>query len=60
MFTTPPLKWPNSADTPSVATVVSWMASSMYGLSACPRMFSLTLTPLIRNNDSNDIAPAIE
>jgi hypothetical protein len=26
MFTTPPLKWPNSAETHSEAMVVSWMA----------------------------------
>ena len=29
MLTTPPPKRPNSADTPAVATVVSWMASSI-------------------------------
>src|SRR5256885_14794330 len=59
-FTTPPLKWPNSADTPSVATGVSCTASSMYGFVAWPRMFSLTFTPLMRNADSNDMAPEIE
>src|SRR5215471_12453206 len=60
MLTTPPLKWPNSAETPSLATVVSWIASSMYGVVAWPRMFSLTFTPLMRNADSKDIAPAME
>ena len=29
MFTTPPPKRPYSAETPAVATVVSWIASSM-------------------------------
>src|SRR6185436_20637904 len=35
-LTTPPLKRPNSAEMPAVATVVSWMASSMYRLFAWP------------------------
>jgi len=29
MLTTPPVKWPYSAEMPPVSTVVSWIASSM-------------------------------
>ena len=64
MLTTPPLNRPNSAETPPLATVVSWMASSIAVSNACPRMFSLMLTPFRRNRFSklteppNEKAPA--
>ena len=64
MLTTPPLNRPNSAETPPLATVVSWIASSIAVSNACPRMFSLMLTPLSRNRFSkvtdppNENAPA--
>src|SRR5205823_7751867 len=59
-FTTPPWKRPNSAETPDVMTLVSWIASSMYRLFALPRMLSFATTPLIMKLFSYDIDPATE
>ena len=59
-LTTPPVKRPNSAEMPPVATVVSWIASSMKRSNAWPRRFSFSETPLTRKRFSNDIEPAIE
>jgi hypothetical protein len=40
-FTTPPPNRPYSAEMPLVATVVSWMASSMKSVYGWPRRFSV-------------------
>ena len=60
MLTTPPLNRPNSAETPPLATVVSWIASSIAVSKACPRMFSLMLTPLRRKRFSKVTEPPNE
>ena len=55
---TPPVKRPNSAETPDVIVVVSWMASSMTSVPVgVPRMLSWMLTPLTVKTLSNDCAP---
>src|SRR5712671_2994296 len=59
MLTTPPPKRPYSAEMAPVDTFVSWIASSMNRLSACPRRFSFTTTPLTRYWLSKESAPAI-
>ena len=51
---TPPVNRPNSAETPDVIVVVSWMASSMKRLVGVPRTLSWTLTPLTVKTLSND------
>jgi hypothetical protein len=57
MLTTPPWKRPYSAEMLPLETLVSWIASSMNKLRACPRRFSFTTTPLIRFRFSYDSAP---
>ncbi len=58
-LTTPPVNRPNSAETPDVIVVVSWMASSMKRLFGVPRRLSCTFTPLIVMTLSYDCAPEI-
>src|SRR5260221_4004695 len=58
-LTTPPPNRPYSAEIAPVDTFVSWIASSMNRLSAWPRRFSLTTTPLTRYWLSNERAPDI-
>ena len=59
VFTTPPVKRPNSADTDEVDVVVSAIASSMKRLFGVPRMLSVTTAPSTVKRLSKDWPPEI-
>ncbi len=59
VFTTPPVKRPNSAEIADEDVVVSWIASSTNRLYGVPRMLSLMTAPSTLNWLSKDCPPEI-